>query len=295
MMLEAYVAVMAALLATGLTLLVAGLRGTAAPAAPAPPAVDRLRRWWRGTGRTTTERRTRQVTVVGAAVVATATFALTAVPAAALLAAAAVPALPWLWHAGRREKRAIARAEAVGQWTGRLKDQLATGSGLVAAIVGSAETAPAPVAEQVGALASRIRAGMHPHRALHLFADEVDDTVAEQVVAALLLHLEERGEHLSDVLTALAADASRMVSTRREVDAKRAQPRMTVRFMIVLAGVVTAAMAATGLLSVYRTGAGQVVLLLVAGGFAAVLTWVHAMSTPPAPQRFLAPTEAGRP
>jgi Flp pilus assembly protein TadB len=289
---EVSAAVLAGSLATGVVLLLAGLRGTTAPPAPPPAALARLRRWWRGGD--TGERRAWQTAAIGAVVAGVAALVVTGIPAAALLAAAAVPALPWLWHAGRGEQRAVARAEAVGMWAGRLKDQLATGSGLVAAIAGSAGSAPPAIAPQVRAMASRIRGGMPPPRALHLFADEVDDTVAEQVVAALLLHLEDRGEHLPDVLAALSEDASRVVSTRREVHAKRAQARMTVRFMIVLTSVVTAALAYLGLLSVYRVGSGQLVLLTLAAAFAAVLAWVHAMSSPPAPHRFLAPSAGGR-
>lgn len=288
-MLEAYVAVMAALLTGGVLLLVVGLRGTTTPPPPRSPAAGRLRRWWQGAGRTAAERRTRQVTTAGGVLVGLVTFLFTGIPVAGLLAGLAVPAVPWLWNAGKREQRAIARAEAVGEWTRRLTDQLAIGSGLMAAVVSSADTAPPPIAEQVQALATRLRAGMRPQRALHLFAEEVDDTVAEQVVAALLLHLDDRGEQLSAVLAALSSDAARVVSMRREVDARRAQPRMTIRFMIVFAGVVTAALAYMGLLPIYRGLGGQLVLLVLAGAFTGVLAWVSSMSRPPVPQRFLAP------
>lgn len=292
-MLDAYAAVMAGLLATGVVLLVGGLRGTTEPPSPPPAALAGLRRWWRGNGRTTVERRARQATIAAGVIVGLATFVLTGIPIAALLAGLALPAVPWLWNAGRAERLAIGRAEAVGEWARRLADRLSVGSGLVAALVNSADNAPPPIAEQVRALATRIRAGTAPERALRTFAAEVDDTVAEQVVAALLLHLQDRGEHLSAVLAALSEDAARVVAMRREVDAKRAQPRMTVRFMIVFAGVVTAALAHTGLLGVYRTAAGQLVLLVVAAAFAAVLIWVASMSRPPAPQRLLTTTGPG--
>ncbi len=285
MILEGYVAVMAALATTGAVLVVGGVRGTAAPP-HAPPAGGWRRRW-----RVGVVPRHRRLLAGAALAAGTVALVVTAIPAVAVLVAAAVAVLPWLWNAGAREQRAIVRAEAVGQWTGRLRDRLATGSGLVSAIVGSAGSAPPPVAAQVRALANRIRAGAAPPQALARFADEVDDTVAEQVVAALLLHLEDRGEHLSEVLGSLASDAAQVVAMRREVHARRAQARMTVRFMIVLAGVVTVALAATGLLPVYATAAGQLVVLVLAAGFIAVLAWVHAMSGPTPPQRFLAAAE----
>jgi Flp pilus assembly protein TadB len=291
MIYQAYVAVMAGGLTTGVLLLAAGLRATttAAPVAGARTG-GAVARWWRGTGRTAAEQRVRQARLVAGAVVSLVVLLSTGVPAAAIMAGVAVPLLPWLWNAGTAERRAIARADAVAEWTRRLADHLATGSGLISALTASAETAPDPIAGPVRALARRLRGGSPPAVALHRFAGEVDDTVAEQVVAALLLHLHDRGAQLVEVLTALAADSARVVSMRREVDAKRAQPRLTIRFMIVLAGVVTVLLWQLGLLAFYTTPAGQLLLAAGAAGFVAVLLWVNSMTRPPALQRLLTTT-----
>lgn len=288
MILDAYVAVLAALAVGGTILVVAGLRGTREPVrrSDSTPA-GRLRRWWHGTGTTPTERRTRQALLIAAAVVAVVAYLLTRVPAVALLAGLAIPGVPWLWSVGRREERAIARAEALGDWTRRLKDQLSTGAGLTSAIVGSAEVAPAAIAEPVRALASRLQAGTDPNRALYRFASELDDPVAEQVVAALLLHVADRGEHLTEVLGAIASDAAKQVSMRREVHAKRTQPRITVRFMTVFGLIVVAILARGDLMSAYATPRGQLVLLVLAGGFTGTLVWVRSLSRPPAQPGFL--------
>lgn len=288
MLLDAYVAVLAALAVGGVMLVVAGLRGTTAPPQRSePPAAGRLRRLWQGPGGTPAERRTRQVLLVAAGVVGVAVFVLTGVPAVALLAAVAVPGVPWLWSVGRREERAIARAEALGDWTRRLKDQLSTGAGLVSAVVESTDSAPPVIAEEVRALAARLRTGADPQKALYRFAADLDDPIAEQVVAALLLHMQDRGEHLSEVLAAIAADAGKQVSMRREVHAKRTQPRITVRFMTVFGLVVAAILARGELISAYTTPRGQVVLLLLAGGFVATLVWVRSLSRPTPQPRFL--------
>lgn len=287
MNLDAYVAVLAAVAVAGVILVVAGLRGTTAPPGPPSPVVERLRRLWAGNGHTTAQRRTHQALLVGATVTAAVTYAVTTTPAVALLAGAAVPAVPWLWHVGRREQQAIVRVEALGSWTRRLKDQLSTGAGLVSAIVATAHTAPPPIAEPVRTLAARLQTGASPQRALHRFATELDDPVAEQVVAALLLHLHDRGERLGDVLSAIATDTAKQVSMRREVYAKRTQPRNTVRFMTVFSLVVVVILARGDLMSAYATPRGQLVLLLLVAAFVAVLTWVRAMSQPPSTHRFL--------
>lgn len=293
MILDAYVAVLAALAVGGVLLVIAGLRGTTEPPARATDAApaSRLRRFWHGPGGTPAERRTRQTLLISAGVVGVVAFVVTGVPAVALLAGLAVPGVPWLWSVGKREERAITRAEALADWTRRLKDQLSTGAGLVSAIVNTADTAPNAIAEPVRALAARIQSGGDPKQALYRFAAELDDPIAEHVVAALLLHLTDRGEHLAEVLGAIAADAAKQVSMRREVHAKRTQPRTTVRFMTVFGLIVAAILGRGELIEAYTTASGQVVLLVLAGAFVATLVWVRSLSKPPAQPRFLRPPE----
>ena len=287
MSLDAYIAVVAALGTAGIILLIAGLRGTTAPPGPPSAVAERLRRLWLGSGHTTAERRRHQALLVAALVAAVVAYAVTSTPAVALIAGAAVPGLPWLWNVGRREQQAILRVEALGNWTRRLKDQLSTGTGLVSAIVATAVTAPAPIAEPVRTLAARLQTGASPQRSLRRFAAQLDDPVAEQVVAALLLHLHDRGERLGEVLSAIATDTAKQVSMRREVHAKRTQPRNTVRFMTVFSVLVMAILARGELMAAYTTPRGQLVLILLVSAFVAVLVWVRAMSQPPPRQRFL--------
>jgi Flp pilus assembly protein TadB len=286
MILDAYVAVLAAAFVGGLLLVGAGLAGTTAEMPPSRVA-GRVQKAWQGLGRTSTERRVRQGLVIGAVVATVLVYIVTGVPAVALLAGAAVPGVPWLWSVGKREERAIHRAEALGDWTRRLKDQLSTGAGLVSAIVRTADTAPTAVAEEVRTLAARLQAGADPKRALYRFAAELDDPISEQVVAALLLHLTDRGEHLTEVLAAIATDTAKQVSARREVHAKRTQPRITVRFMTVFGLVVVAILSRGDLLDAYTTPHGQLVLLALTSAFVATLVWVRSLSRPPAQPRFL--------
>jgi Flp pilus assembly protein TadB len=287
MILDAYVGVLAALAAGGVALIVAGVRGRSASQSGAARLPGWLRQWWRGTDRSPAGRRRRHVLLVAAAGAGGAAYLLTWVPAVGLLVAMAVPGIPWLWSAGREEEQAIGRAEALTEWTRRLKDQLSTGAGLVAAITAAAGAAPTAIASEVGALAARLRSGTDPRQALHLLAHELDDPVADQVVAALLLHLQDRGQHLTEVLTAIAADAGSQVTMRREVHARRTQPRNTVRFMTVFGLVIALVVVRGELMLAYATPAGQVVLVVLAGGFVATLAWVRAMSRPPSQPRIL--------
>ena len=275
---------------TGLVLTVVALVGTTRPGRPGASA--RLRRLWTGSGTGTRQRRAHQTLLVAAALAGAVAFLLTGLPVVGLLVALAVPGVPWLLNTGRAERRAIARIEAIGEWTRRLRDVSGTGQGLQQAITGTVSTAPEEIAEEVRLLAARLAAGWHGRTALLAFADEIGDPVCDQVVAALILHLTDRGERLGDVLGAIASAAAAEVATRREVEAKRAQPRFAVRFLTGMTLLVLAyGLVNPAYMAPYRTPVGQVVLVLLGAAFVALLAWTRSMSLPPRPARFLAPPD----
>ncbi|MER7167702.1 type II secretion system F family protein [Micromonospora sp. NPDC000207] len=267
-------------------LAVVALVGTRRPARPATGAG--LRRLWIGPGTGRREQRRHQRLLIGAVVVGAVAFLLTGLLMVGLLVAIAVPGVPWLFSVGRAEQQAIARVEAVGEWTRRLKDVSAVGQGLQQAIIGTVTTVPEQIEEEVRVLAARLQAGWSARAALLAFAEEIGDPVGDQVVAALILHLTDRGERLGDVLGSIAAAASAEVATRREVEAKRTQPRFAVRFLTGM----TLATLAYGLLNAeymqpYGTPTGQLVMIVLGAGFIGLLVWVRTMSQPPPPARFL--------
>jgi Flp pilus assembly protein TadB len=272
----------------GLVLAVVALVGTRRPAVSTPAGGPGLSRLWNGSGSTPRERRRHRALLLAAVALGAVAFLLTGLPVVGLLVAVAVPGAPWLFTVGRAEQRAIARIEAVGEWTRRLKDVAGTGQGLQQAIVGTIATAPEEIQEEVRLLADRLQAGWLARPALLAFADEIADPVCDQVVAALILHLTDRGERLGDVLGSIAGAASAEVNTRREIEAKRTQPRFAVRFLTGM----TLLVLAYGLVNPeymrpYGTPVGQVVMIALGGVFVALLAWVRSMSLPPRPARFL--------
>lgn len=280
----------------GLVLLVVALVGTRRPAGPASVPGRWLGRFWLGAGANRREQRRHQALLVVAVVAGALAFLLTGLPVVGLLVVVAVPGTPWLFTVGRAEQRAIARIEAVGEWTRRLRDVSGVGQGLQQAIIGTAVTAPEEIDEEVRLLAERLRAGWVARTALLAFAEDIGDPVCDQVVAALILHLADRGERLGDVLGSIATAAAAEVATRREVEAKRTQPRFAVRFLTGM----TLLTLGYGLLNPtymrpYATGTGQLVMVVLGGSFVALLAWVRAMSLPPRPVRFLAPPAAREP
>ncbi|GAB7048041.1 hypothetical protein JCM9534A_31670 [Catenuloplanes indicus JCM 9534] len=272
----------------GLILAGVALFGRPGPRGPDSPLTVRVRQLWNGADPSASGRRRHHAIIVAAFAGGALAWLLTGLPVAGVLVGIAIPGAPWLFTVGRAERRNIARVEALGEWTRRLKDVSNIGQGLQQAIVSTAATAPDTINNEVRTLAARLRAGENPRDALLLFADEMGDPVADQVVAALILHLTDRGERLSDVLSSIAAGAAADVATRREVEAKRTQPRFAVRF---LTGV-TLLVLVIGLLNPeymrpYGTVVGQVIMGSLGAAFVALLAWVRGMSMPPVVPRFL--------
>ncbi|MGW3619656.1 type II secretion system F family protein [Micromonospora arida] len=286
--LELIAVVSGAACVAGLLLAVVALVGTRRPPGPRPGSGPGLSRLWRGPGSTPAEHRAYQALLVAALVAGALAFLLTGLPVVGLLVAVAVPGTPWLFGVGKAEQRAIARIEAVGEWTRRLKDVSGTGQGLQQAIIGTIGSVPPGVEDEVRLLAARLQAGWMARSALLAFADEIADPVCDQVVAALILHLSDRGERLGDVLGSIAGAASAEVATRREIEAKRTQPRFAVRFLTGM----TLATLAYGLINTeyirpYGTPVGQLVMAALGAAFVGLLAWVRSMSQPQRPARFL--------
>lgn len=264
------------------------LHGTRRPAGPASRSAIALRRFLTGSGRSPKERRKRQGTLIVAVAVGTAAWLFTGLPVVGLLVLVAIPGAPWLLNVGKAEHDAIGRIEAVGEWARRLKDVSVIGMGLQQSIVASAHTAPADIIDEVRDLAVRLQAGIDTRMALAMFADDINDAVCDQVVAALTLHLADRGDRLGEVLTSIASAAAAEVATRREVDAKRTQSRFAVKFLTI-ATLLTVGYGAIrpSYMRPYGTLLGQFIMIMIAGTFIAILLWVRSMSKPEVTSRFL--------
>lgn len=283
------------MLVTGIVLTVREILWPPATSATPPARLIALAgRIWRGHGRTPAEQRRHRFMLGSGIVAGAAGWLFTGLPVLGLIIAVAVPGIPWLLAAGSAERRAIARVEAVGEWTRRLRDVAGTGAGLQAAVVSAATTAPPTIAEEARILAARLQAGWNGREALLAFTEDINDPVCDQIVAALLLHLKDRGDKLGAVLSSIAEASAKEVSMRKEADAERASARFSIRFMTgfsVLAIVI--ASFSGDYMDPYRSGTGQVVMLLLVSAFVGLLAWVRAMSRPATVPRLLAPVGRG--
>lgn len=174
----------------------------------------------------------------------------------------------------------VARLEALGSWTRRLADLLASGaaSSLESALAKSARVAPTPIAGDVGLLVSRM-GPQGVRTALLSFARDLADPVSDEVVMALVLQLRHGGRGLAQVLMGLAANVDDQIRMRREVEADRAKPRSNVRTLVILTLGMSTAMIlfARGFLAPYGTVQGQFALAGVVAIFGAALLWLKRM------------------
>ncbi|MFF4755264.1 type II secretion system F family protein [Streptomyces sp. NPDC002514] len=263
----------------GLIGVVAGAVGTTAPRR-AP-----LGRRWQAAlpgGRNQSEDvRLRRRTLMAAAVVVFVTvwLVLGNFVGGALLGAAVI-GVPWLIGPAQMAQDRIGQLEALSEWTQRLAGLLRLGMGLEQAMITSRQGAPEELAPQIINLSERLRLGWRPEGALRTFADELDDVTADKVTAALILSVNDRGPGLAQALEDLAGTVREEVARKRAIEADRAKPRTTVRWMtIITVGVVVAGFFVPGYTKPYSTLLGQLVLAFLAAGFVGVLALMRELGT----------------
>lgn len=271
------------LVVLGLVLVVVGWRGTTAPVAPRAVPRRHLQ------GRTTQWRRWRWVVAVAVGAVA---WLLTDLPVAGPIAALAVIGLPGLVSTSTEASRRIDRIEAVEDWTRRLADVLAVGVGIEQAIIVSVRTVPEPIRSEVTRLGARLQARWDTEVALRAYADDLNDPIGDLVVAALILAQRRRGPGLAGALTAIANSVSEEVAARRRVEADRAKPRTTARWVtIITLGTIVVGSLNTTYVAPYSTPVGQLVLLAVAVAYAGALFWMKSLTVGSTQARLLRPAE----
>ena len=265
-----------ALVVGGLLALVAGLRRT--PVVPRPPRARRT---------PPMSMQTRRLMLVGVAgglvalVVTGWALALVVVPVAFV-------GLPILLSSGSAPAR-IERLEAMEEWTRSLSGVLTVGVGLEQALVATLRSAPAAISPEVTRLVARLRARWVTEDALRAFAEELDDATGDLVAANLILGARRRGAGLASVLEGLAESVAADVRARRQVEADRAKPRATARWVTLISVGVLVVLALSGTyVEPYRSPLGQIILISLLAAYVATLVWMKRMALGRALPRFLA-------
>ncbi len=278
-----------ALIVAGILGIIAGLRPVPEPEPKRPRQPGRLRRAWHAVPAA------RRWATVAALAVGVVVALLTGWVVLVVVLPAAVLGLPVLLATSSEAGR-IARLDGIAEWTRNLSGVLTAGQGLEQALMASLRSTPESVRPQVSLLVARLRSRWPTEQALRAFADDLDDATGDLVAAALILGSRKRGPGLAAVLTGLAESTADDVRARRQIEADRAKPRATARWVTILsAGALTVLALSGQFLAPYATPLGQVILLVLLTAYASCLVWMRRMAATPAPARFITSRpEAGR-
>jgi len=186
-----------------------------------------------------------------------------------------------------REAR-LGRVEALAAWAEQLRDTLAGAAGLEETILATVKVAPAPLRPELARLAHRLdRDQLVP--SLRAFADDLADPLADLIVCALILGAEKQVNDLGALLGALARAAREQAAMQLRVEAGRARTRTAVQIITVFTLAFAAALVVLnrGYLEPFDSPAGQFVLVLVGGCFAASFWLMDRMTRPAHVERIL--------
>jgi Flp pilus assembly protein TadB len=209
----------------------------------------------------------------------------------------ALLALGWRSLGGAAgERRAIARLEGLASWTESLRDTIAGAVGLEQAIPSSQRAAAPSLQEPLARLVDRLHTRMPMPDALRRFADDLDDPGADLIIAALIINSRLRGPGLRDLLGGLSTSVREELDMRRKINADRRSTRRSVQIVVLVAVAVALLLGVFNhsYVSIYDQPLGQIVLLVVAGFYAAGFFWLRKLARFDAPERLLAePLVAG--
>lgn len=266
--------VAAVFVVVGVTLVVAGWRRRQRPTArlsrtPASP----WQRWWRRLR--PVQRRLLLIGVVAGVVVLAVTGWLPALVVVPLVVAGVPAAL------GAPKNRDIEVLEALDRWVRALIASLMTGKSVTDAIRSTRRQAPDALVDAVLLSAARLDERWSLPEALVGFTDDVDHADADAVAAALIV-AGQRGTAAAATLAALADSLQDRLSAAREIDNERAKPRIVVRQVSLVTGVVLglALVTSPAYFAPFRSGLGAVFATGLALVYVGALAKLRSASRP---------------
>jgi len=201
------------------------------------------------------------------------------------LLVAAIPGIGRPYIQTRNEQELV---DGIATWTEQLRDTLAGAHGLEQAIVATSVHAPLVLQAHVKKLASFIGYGSLED-GIRRFGDDLDNSTADFVVAALVTASQHQARDLGMLLTQIAQCARDESKMRSRVWVGRARTRSAIK---IIATVISSFV--LGLFTFNRTYLqpyssiqGQVVLSAILGVFAISLSLMQSMAKIIEPERFV--------
>ncbi len=135
-------------------------------------------------------------------------------------------------------ERDLDMVRGLERWVRLVAGSASTGKSVVDAIRATRRQAPEILAEPLAGLVGRLDARWEPRAAFQRLADDLDSADADQVIAAILIASQRGGTGASATLTALAGGLADRAKAMREIATERAKPRIVVRQVTGIIGVV---------------------------------------------------------
>src|SRR6266513_2335855 len=187
------------------------------------------------------------------------------------------------------ERKAMARLEGLATWTESLRDTIAGAVGLEQAIPASTRVADGSIREPLTRLVDRLHTRVPMHVALRRFAEDLDDSSADMIIAALIINSRLRGPGLRDLLGALADSVREELDMRRKINSSRRSTRRSVQIVIAVSVLMAIFLAVLDhrFLEPYDSVFGQLVLAVIVGIYALGIIWLRKLARFDMPQRLL--------
>lgn len=213
-------------------------------------------------------------------------------PMAGVAVAAVALMVPAFIKARAMRNEQLERSDALATWAEMLRDTIAGHAGLRQAILLTADVAPRMIRDELRRLALRVDRMSLPE-ALRAFAAEVEDPVADLIVAALVIADENQARNLTELLSEIASSARQQSAMRRRIETGRARTYASSKWIVVITFALAAGLVllAPQFLDPYDSFGGQVVLGMIGGLFAGAVWSLIALSKPESQPRLLAGVE----
>ncbi|MFK8025149.1 MAG: type II secretion system F family protein [Ilumatobacter sp.] len=224
--------------------------------------------------------------------VAAAVWSVTRWPMAGMTAGAVAAMIPVLVRTRRARTDQLDTSDALAAWAEMLRDTIASHAGLNQAIAMTASVAPLPIQREVRQLA--VNAERMPLAdALRRFAADVDDSVADLIVAALIIADQYHAQNLHRLLSDIAGASRQQSSMRLRIETGRARTYASVRSIVVITfGMATGLIVLSpDFLTPYDELGGQIVLGMIGALFVGAVWSLIVMSRPQPLPRLLAGVE----
>ena len=201
------------------------------------------------------------------------------------LLVAAIPGIGRPYIQTRNEQELV---DGIATWTEQLRDTLAGAHGLEQAIVATSVHAPLVLQAHVKKLASFIGYGSLED-GIRRFGDDLDNSTADFVVAALVTASQHQARDLGMLLTQIAQCARDESKMRSRIWVGRARTRSAIKIIAtVIASFVLGLFTFNRTyLQPYSSIQGQVVLSVILGVFAVSLSLMQSMAKIIEPERFV--------